>query len=187
MELTQHQVAAGVTLRAALAALLLTVAMPVLAQVEAEPEPLTQGSAGSGLIAREMFTALVAAFQSHAGTATQVQHFAQNHQPPTLPQAPSPLGVEQVRRAPASAPGATPQAKAAQSDALQSPGIRPGVGAVGLPQADTSTRCQGDNASAECLLPGQAAVDWKKQTGVEPTPISGAPFIPGVSLNPTGR
>lgn len=162
MELTQHHAAAGVTLRAALAALLLVVAMPVHAQFETEPELATQDSAGSGLIAREMFTALVAAFQSHAGTATLVQHFAQNNQPPKLPQAPSPLGVEQVRLAPSSVPGATSQ-------------------------ADTSVSCQRDKASAECLLPGQAAVDWKKQTDVEPAPISGATFIPGVSLNPTGR
>jgi hypothetical protein len=35
------------------------------------------------------------------------------------------------------------------------------------------------------MLPGQATPDWKKQTGMEPDPISGATLIPGATLNPT--
>jgi hypothetical protein len=55
--------------------------------------------------------------------------------------------------------------------------------ATGLRQADTSAKC--DGANAECMLPGQATPDWKKQTGMEPDPISGATLIPGATLNPT--
>ena len=185
MKLTPHQALTGVALRSALAALLLTMTLPALAQFKAAPKPAPPELAGHELMAQQMFTALVTAFQDHTGAAAQVQYLAQNHQPQSPPQAPSPLGVEQVRLAPASAPAAT--ARAAQSDALQSPGVRPGKGAAGLPQADTSASCADDNASAECMLPGQAATDWKKQTGLELDPISGAPLIPGVTLNPTGR
>lgn len=183
MKLTQLLAPTGVALRSALAALLLAMALPALAQFKVAPKPAPPESANRGLIAQEMFAALVTAFQNPTPAAAQVQNFAQNNQP----QAPSPLGVEQVRLAPASTAVATPQAPAAQPDALKSPGVRQGVGAAGLPQADTSARCADGDASAECMLPGQAATDWKKQTGVELDPISGAPLIPGVTLNPTGR
>lgn len=171
MKLTQHQAAAGVALRAALAALLLAVALPAPAQSQAEPAPAAQQPPDSDLLAKEMFAALVTAFQSYSGAEVQVQHFVRNELQQPQPQAPklqvpSPLGVEQVRVA---------------------PGMRLGAGASGLPQADTSASCQGDNASAECMLPGQATTDWRKQTGIELDPISGAPLIPGVTLNPTGH
>jgi hypothetical protein len=175
MKLIQHPAPAGVVLRSALAALLLATALPALAQFEVEPESAMQESASRDLIAHEMLTALVTAFHMLTGAAAQVHHFAQNNQPP---QAPSQLGVEQVRVDPANA---------APPNALKSLDVRQGEGVVGLPQADTSAKCEGDNASAECMLPGLAATDWKNLTGVELDPISGAPLIPGVTLNPTGH
>lgn len=189
MKLTQHQGPTGVALHSALAALLLAMTLPALAQFKAAPKPAPPEPASQDLLAQQMFAALVAAFQDQMGAAAQAQYVAQNTQPQAPPQAPSPLGVEQVRQAPASASAAKPkpQAQSAQSDALQSPGVRPGAGAAGQPQADTSASCADDNASAECMLPGQAATDWKKQTGLELDPVSGAPLIPGVTLNPTGR
>jgi hypothetical protein len=176
MKLIQHPAPAGVVLRSALAALLLATALPALAQFEVEPESAMQESASRDLIAHEMLTALVTAFHMLTGAVAQVQHFAQNNQSP--PQAPSQLGVEQVMVDPA---------KAVPSDTLKSLGVRQDEGVVGLPQADTLAKCEGDNASAECMLPGQTATDWKKLTGIELDPISGAPLIPGVTLNPTGH
>lgn len=189
MKLTQHQGPTGVALRSALAALLLAVSLPALAQFKAAPKPAPPEPASQDLIAQQMFAALVTIFQGQMGAAVQAQHVAQNTQPQSPPQAPSPLGVEQVRpaQASASAPKPKQQAQPVQSDALQTPGVRPGVGTAGQSQADTSASCAGDNASAECMLPGQAATDWKKQTGLELDPVSGAPLIPGVTLNPTVR
>ena len=189
MKLTQHQAPTALALRSALAALLLAMALPALAQFKAAPKPAPPDSESQDLVAQQMFTALVTAFQDQMGAAAQAQYVAQNTQPQAPPPAPSPLGVEQVRPVPASASAAKPkpQAPSAQSDALQSPGVRPGVGTAGQPQADASASCAGDHASAECMLPGQATTDWKKQTGLELDPVSGAPLIPGVTLNPTVR
>ena len=100
MKLIQHPAPAGVVLRSALAALLLATALPALAQFEVEPESAMQESASRDLIAHEMLTALVTAFHMLTGAAAQVHHIAQNNQPP---QAPSQLGVEQVRVDPANA------------------------------------------------------------------------------------
>ena len=76
---------------------------------------------------------------------------------------------------------------AAQHEALQSPEVELGLGTIAPPLADTSAKCEGDTGNAQCVLPGQSKTDWKTHTGVELDPISGAPLIPGVTLNPRGR
>lgn len=115
----------------------------------------------------------------------------------------SALGVDQVRNLPASAalampaqPPASPSQlqtprqpaiRSPASQSLQSERVQPGAAPKAAKPLSTSASCENAGSGAECLLPGQASADWRKNTGVEIDPVTGAMLIPGVTLNPPPR
>jgi hypothetical protein len=95
------------------------------------------------------------------------------------------LGVEQVRVVPTQPPSGPDRPAARAPGPLQSQVVRPGQGPAAVPETSTSASCAGMKGSAECLLESSTAPDWRLKTGVEIDPVSGAPLVPGVTLNPT--
>ena len=97
------------------------------------------------------------------------------------------LGVEQVRQAPdAGANAVQPPPSVGPGGALRAPGVRQGGDPAPASSAtSTSLRCAEGDVNAECLLGNGSDTDWKRRTGVEADPVTGAPLVPGVTLNPT--
>lgn len=122
---------------------------------------------------------------------------------PPSRQASSALGIDQVRSLPASAsiglpaqpPAAasqlqTPAQPASKSPArqsLQSARVQPGTAPKPAKPLPTSANCDAASSGAECMRPGPAAADWRKDLGVEVDAVTGAILIPGVTLNPPPR
>lgn len=104
----------------------------------------------------------------------------------SMPQRPSSaLGVEQVR-VPPPQPAADPGRQAATAQGPLLPQVvRTGEGRGAAPETSTSANCSGTPGSSECLLETPRAPDWRRQTGIEIDTVSGAPLVPGVTLNPT--
>jgi hypothetical protein len=131
--------------------------------------------------ANELSAVLVKLFHQES-LAQQAEQVSQNDALRT-PQFPALLGVEQIRTTPDGSSMQTPQSKPAPKGSLQSADVRPGKNAEALPQAQTSANCGVADSSAECLLLSKPAQDWRNQTGAAMDPLTGAPLIPGGTLN----